>query len=443
MIAEQTPAKGGSRGTITVLTILGLALIALAVFLTRAGDNMFGMLVATDRLGISVSLVSQAMALKRLVFLVSLPVFGLLSDLISRRASLMGGAAIFGMGLLCKAVASAMPLYLAGEIGTAVGAAMVLPPLFALALEACSTQGLLASAAGGVLLIDAVSSHLASLLPSASFFQSGMAATSSWRWSYGLMSGIVLLAAAVGGALLWVSGAMARHRSWPERPVEAPRGWLWVLVLLGLLVTAFLIALASGGTHSVLYYFVRHVLQVDSPSGGGVFLASGLGFAAASLITAPLSDLLEGLPGSRARRSWARPALVVMGLAVICSGSFLLRVSGSLTEARVAMVALGSGYGLMTPSLIALLAVNTKHRWWASVVGLYEATCQLGMTVGSAGLAGMLARVGYVPNTVQAAETISGFRTILSITLGASVLALAAGAASAALHLLSSRSQRK
>jgi MFS family permease len=435
MSTEHTAAESGSRLAVVLLTVLGTALIAAMVFVAKSGDAMYGLFFATEHVGLRPASLAPTMMVARLVLMVSLPIFGLLSDLTNRRVCLIAGAGLFGTAIIAKALASAMPLYLAGEIAAAVGLAIVLPTVFALALDACRTYRLLASAAAGVLLIDALSSPLASSFPAK------IADAYGWRWSYGLMGGMVLLGTVAGGTLLLGAGAMARRRTWPERPGDAPRGWLWVLVVLGLVITASLVSLMDAATHSISIYLARDVLQVAVPSIGRLLAAFGLGLAGAAVIAAPLTDLLERSAVSWGRGSWARPAFVVFGLAVICSGAVLLRVSSGVTETSVAMALLGIGHGVMTPALVASLAMNVRHRWWASVIGLYQAAGHLATTVGAAGAAAMLARVGYVPNGAQSAETIAGFRSILSIALGVGVLALVVAAASAAVHLVSRRSQ--
>jgi MFS family permease len=417
---EHPDAEGRTRWPVVLLTVIGVALIASAIFLARTLDDTYGIFFAADQIGFQVSKVAHVALVKRAAFLFLLPVFGLLCDLTSRRGWLMGGAFVFGMGVMAKAAASKMPLYFVGEIGAAIGLAMALPALFALALEACWTHRVLASVAGGVLLIEAFMNNLTSSL---SF---KIAEASSWRWTYGLASGGVLLGAVVGGSLLLVSALMARRRFWPENRIEAPRGRWAPIVVLGLLAVALLICSVNSSAWSTIVYFMRYVLGLASASTATVFLGYRLGWIAAIIVAAPLADILEWLLGRRTRRSLARPAFVVAGIVVVCAGSALLRIADGSTGAAMAMTALGVGSGLATPSLIALLASNIKHRWWATAVSVYQVVCALGYAAASAGAGGMLNRFGYVPNLAQqSAETIAGFRIIFSITIVIGALALA------------------
>lgn len=424
-------AEGRPPGLIVLLTIIGVVLIASTIFLAQTLDDTYSAIFATDHILIPASSVGQVLLVKRIAFLFLLPIFGLLCDLLGRRSWLIGGAFILGVSIMTKAVASTMLVYFAAEIGFSIGLAMALPALFALALEACWTHHLLASVAGGMLLIQAFMSVLLPVL------SAKIAEASGIRWSFGIASGGVLLATVFGGMLLLISGFMARHRRWSEHRIEAPRGRGAFIVIIGLLMTIFLIYLVNIVTSQMIIYFVKYTPGLDITSIGIIFLGYKLGFIATLIVAAPMADLFEFLLGRRNQRSLSRPVFVMVGCVVFCAGSTLFRFSDSLAGATAAMVFLGAGSGLLMPSLIALLVSNIKHRWWATVISINQAACVLGIMVAGVGVPWMLSLIGYIPSVEQSAETITGFRTIFSITIAIGLSALAFGIMAAIVQMTS------
>lgn len=424
-------AEGRPPWLIVLLTIIGGVLIASTIFFAQTLDDTYGTYFATDHILIPASSLGQVLLVKRVAFLFLLPIFGLLCDLLGRRGWLIGGAFIFGVSIMVKAVASTMLVYFAAEIGASIGLAMALTALFALALEVCWTHHLLASVAGGVLLIQA---FMNLLLPALSL---KIAEASSIRWSFGIASGGVLLATVVGGTLLLISGFMASRHRWSEHRIEAPRGRWGFIVIIGLLMTIFLIYLVNIATSSMIIYFVRYTPGLDITSIGIIFLGYKLGFIATLIVAAPMADLLEWLLGRRNQRSLSRPVFVMVGCVVFCAGSTLFRFSDSIAGATVAMVFLGVGSGLLMPSLIALLVSNIKHRWWATVVSIYQVACVLGVMMAGAGVPCMLSLIGYMPSLEQSVETIAGFRTIFSITIAIGFFALVFGIVAAIVQMTS------
>jgi EmrB/QacA subfamily drug resistance transporter len=358
---------------------------------------------------IAPSTLSWVLNLYTIVAGASLVVCGVLVERRGRRRMLLLGTGAFAAASLWCALAPGVGMLLAGRVMQAVASALVTPASVALIVRAFPDSHRATAVAGWA----AVGSVAASLGPTLGGL---LVEWGGWRWAFyanlpGAAVGLVLtllvveesrddsprpIPDLVGAALIVVSvslvvGGLVQTRSW---------GWgdplVWLAIGAGLGLGAVLVrrswrhpapilditlfahrsfTLANLGT------FVFGVGFFASFFGYVLFLTDvwRRGTDAAGLLMTPLAlcgAVLAPLSGRIVRRRGAGVLLLPGGLCVAAGGSVLLVAAGG--EPQIvsvwlpALVLIGTGAGLVWPSLFAGVVADVPRERYAVATGINQ-----------------------------------------------------------------------
>ncbi|MGB9722445.1 MAG: hypothetical protein ACP5OO_00565 [Chloroflexia bacterium] len=320
---------------------------------------------------------------RTLVFALAAVLFGLLADEVGRGKVLAGGVAL-----------SAPVLVLAGRSGPglgqevcllllAVGLAMVLSPLLSILLAGVRTERLLATAAGLYLAVGGLASLVARSLFQVGTLQVGRLDLQVGTFQlplelgilhtpFGPFGGYLAVVAGLGGLLLALAGLSGRRLP-SEDPEVAGAGRRLPLLLLAswlataslALVLAFLSPLAQERA-GVSYDTVRFLLMALPVP---VVLVQFLG--------GPAADLFEWAVWRMSGRRGGRAVAAALGVLLLVAGFVLLLLATDISALTNAVPIVGIGYGLLGPSLLALVAGGLPRGRWGLAAGLYLAVTAL------------------------------------------------------------------
>jgi len=407
--------------------------------------------IAAD-LDVSLSTAQWSLTAALLCGAIAAPILGRLGDGPHRRLTLAGGLAVVTAGGVVSALATSLPVLVAGRAMQGVGLGLVpmtmaaardhLPrervtPVIAL-LSVCAAAGVGAgypltgliadglglsaaywfgAAVGAMALVAALAvvprSTTASGprldLPGAALLSLGLVALllaiaegNTWGWSSGAILG--LLAAAAVLLSLWVAQQLRARAPLVElRLLRHPA-----------VLTGNTVGLVQG---VAMYINISTVIAyVQTPS------AAGYGFSAsvvvAGLILVPFS--IASLTASRALPRLARTigerAILPLGaLTVGAASAFFALFHSGLWEAFAMMAILGVGLGLSFAAIPGLIVRSVPSDETGSAMGFYQVVRYVGFSLGSALTAAVLA--GHTPAGSQL-PTESGYGLALWVAVG-------------------------
>jgi MFS family permease len=93
--------------------------------------------------------------------------------------------------------------------------------------------------------------------------------------------------------------------------------------------------------------------------------------------------IIQALPFGRMSDRWGRERAMMLGLALIAVGLFLLAAMWQWETLLVAMFVYGVGFGFLFPAMTALIADETVPQTRGTVSGIFTAVYSLGVTVGT------------------------------------------------------------
>jgi MFS family permease len=373
---------------------------------------------------------------------------GAIGDRFGRKGALLTGLVAFGAGAAVSALSTAVPLMLAGRIGSGLGAALVLPNCVGVLVHATGEGrrrralaiwgalsgmgGIVGNTAGaGLLSTGRWQALFWGVVPFALLCAAGIAVIAkpsprAYRsldpagtlllvatsvallagiiegpergWGSGVVLGAFALAVVLGAAWVFVELRL-RHPLLDPRLFRAP---LLTSASLGMLVTWF----GSFG----LFYLNASLLQYGR---GFPVLAAGFGTLPIALPIVAGSRLIPGL----ATR---------LGIPVTLGAGFLF-LSGGLLGLSFAtrqpfavyalwLVVLGIGFALALPTLTAELASGLPSEQAGVAGGLQSATRELGSALGIAvaGTATVAVFARHLPAALQAHDPVP--RTVAEAT---------------------------
>lgn len=367
------------------------------------------------------STLSWVLNLYTIVGAATLIVAGVLVDRLGRKRMLVTGTAVFGVASLACAAAPTVGVLLAGRVLQAVGAALVTPASVALIVRAFPDEHRATAVAGWA----AVGSVAASVGPS---LGGVLVDAGGWRWAFlaNLPGGILGLVLAtrvveesrdpearpmpdlVGVLMIVVSvtlvvGGLVQSRAWgwDDRrvPTAVAIGVVLALVLVGrslrhpvpILDTALFrhrsFALANVATmcfgigfFAVFFGYVLFLTDVWHRSSRD-----------AGLLMTPLAicgAVLAPLAGRMVRRRGPGLPLFAGGLLVAAGALWLLVAAGA--EPHVysvwlpALTLVGSGAGMVWPSIFAGLVTDIERERYAVATGINQTLQRIATALGVA-----------------------------------------------------------
>jgi EmrB/QacA subfamily drug resistance transporter len=460
-----------------------IAAIVLSLFLA----SMEGTVVATAmptivaQLG-GFSIYSWVFAVYMLTSTTTVPLFGKLSDLFSRKAIYMISMALFLVGSVLCGSARSMDQLIFFRAIQGLGAGGVLPMAFTIVGDLFSLeqrarlQGLFSGIWGvssiigpliGGFLVDTVSWHWVFLI---NLFPGAIALTLVWfAWkeerrtdgmkvsidflgaglltltALMLLLGVSELGTPLGWGFLGASAILAMGLYWAERKAVDPILPLRLFRdrLFSVSIThGFLSGWAMFGSLSYVPLFVQAVIGTSATQAGLALMPMSLFWTLASIW------------GSRMLLKRSYRSLAVIGMLLLVAGAFLMTRIGVHTsqyEIMIYTAMMGTGMGLSVPAFLVAVqtAVNKKDLGIATSTVQYSRS--IGGTIGvsvlgaflSSGLASQLLHAGLDPTVISlndlvdpvagAAAAVQGpLRDALAIAM-AGMFLISLGAAAAGL----------
>lgn len=357
-----------------------VVLAYLSAFLTLLG----GLALA---LSVQASSALSALNLPRTFsFALAAVLFGLLADELGRGKVLAGGV-----------VLSALAFALAGRVGPglgeeisllllSLGLAMVLAPLLAILLAGVRTGRLLATASGLYLAVGGLASLVARSLFQIDTLQVGRLdlqvgtfqlplETGVLGAPFGPLGTVLALAAGLGilllGLAFWAGrGCPAGETTGEKRDGMRPASTPWLLLASWL----------AGASLALLLSFLSPFAQEKRVSSDVIrflLMALPVPVVLAQFLAGPIADLFNWAIFRMTGRQGGRAVVTLLGALLGGAGGILLLLAADISALTNAVPIIGVGYGLLGPSLIALVAESLPRRWWGLAAGLYLATAAL------------------------------------------------------------------
>ncbi len=351
-----------------------MPVLLLIVFIDLLG---FGLIVPLfpfygERLGASPVLITWAIAIYSLAQLISTPFWGRLSDAYGRRPILMMSmlGAVVGYVLLATAdtlwmlfVARALGGLMAGNLSAA----------FAYVTDISDEQnrarslGLIGAAFGlGFTVGPALGGLLAGNDPD------------SWRIMLPAVVAAVLSLVAFLGAWWFLDESLPRDQRKPlgsgAGGIPMPFRGLATRIDLGSLVTAgLLMSAATAMMQAIFPIWASHEFDFGPQTVGMAFFVLGI---LAVICQATLIGPLD-------RRFGAR-RIALFGVLATSAGLLVLGLATTHAAVLVALLLIGAGFGLFTPSVTTLVSLRAAAGERGSVMGAYQAAGSIGRIVGPA-----------------------------------------------------------
>lgn len=313
------------------------ALSALATLSTNILLPSLPLIAQSLRVGES-TLTAAVLGLFLAVFALAQLVVGPLSDRIGRRPVVLGGLAVFIGGSLVCAVATTLPLMLAGRVAQAVGVAAA--SVLARAAARDRFEGpQLAALLGRIMVVMAAAPGFSPLLGGL------VQAASGWR---ALFVVLVLAGLALAAAYAGIVGETLPAERRRRQPIGAlARGYIALLADARFMRPA----LATAAILGALFAFFGTAPLVLARDFGFTALQVGLFFAASVFVVFAAGQLA---PRWTAR--WGAPAVLRIGAAAaLLGGLSMLAASGAgLAGFALAACLFLFGMGLVSPTGTAL-----------------------------------------------------------------------------------------
>ncbi|UFJ40822.1 MFS transporter [Brevibacillus humidisoli] len=320
-----------------------------------------------------------------LVYMLSAPLFGALSDRWGRKRLILCGMLVLGVGTLLTGWASSFPALLAFRALTGLGAGMIEPTVFALIGDRVPYEQ--RGRATGIVMGALIGSTLFGVPLGTYFAQFG-----SWRWTFwgiGILAFVVLLVISWGipqdrpqkSAAGAASGLLGRS----FRAALSSRSVFFALL------STFLWFGALQGMFSNIGTYYHLTFQLDVRQIGLILMLAGFGSVLGNVIGGRMADKL----GKK----------VVIGLASIACAFGVLGISlieASIATAIMVHVAWATAFGFGQAALTAL-ASELHPEVRGTVMSLNSSAMYAGMVVASAASAPLLQQIGFAPIGVMCA----------------------------------------
>jgi MFS family permease len=286
----------------------------------------------SERLGISISTLAIIHGGISLFLLLLYPLLGFLAGQFGKANFMAAGVVLTGCSVALLQTAPNLALLVIGIILGVIGMALVYSGLLAYMMEAVTSRWLLTVAAAGY------------------------------------------VAAGLGVGLALLVHFLIRHRyHWPDEWLNEPRQPLSALNIVFALLLALCAAVAGGMLSQGFFYIAT---KYGSPDETVIALQTtwSIALLIGYLAGGVLGDLAHWLASRFLKRTFGRPAILLLGLLVACIGTVLLIAMGkALPQFRIALFVTGIGFGLFLPALLAHLAVQVRHQRRALLLSGYLA----------------------------------------------------------------------
>jgi MFS family permease len=309
---------------------------------------------------------SQALGMllwvRQILFVAGLLLSGLLAERVGERSLIAGSVVLSAAAIVVLGVAKQAALLFLALAGLGLGLGLLIPAVLVCLFEAVWSRGFLATVAGLYLGATSLGKMVGTIL--GPFI--GDQVPGGWV----VTGASVLGVGAVGLGGLALSHLLERGRSRPAGQIEPPPGRpeTWTLVLVGG------VALCAGIAMNTLHSW--SMIDDRWPETTGMRLSMFLGGSlAATWLAQSLSgfvaDLCDWLAVRATRRKWGRAFILILGALVLCGSIVLYLVSEDSTVAGIALIVAGIGWGMLGPSLVALVCAHVHPFKWGLALGLY------------------------------------------------------------------------
>jgi MFS family permease len=362
-VNEKPVASTGMRVLAAFVMFLAGSVVSLGIAISES--TSFNMLWNTsERLGVAISTLSLFNAVIMLVVLFLYPLFGFLAGRFGKAYFVAGGTLLIGLSIPIVQFAPSLVVLAIGRLLGTLGMILVYSGLLAYLMEAVTSRWFLACAAAGYVAIG-VSVNIA-----LNSFQS-LPKDANGVFLVALAS--AALGLLLGGALMLANWFIRRRYRWPDEWLDEPHQPFSAINIVFALFLALCTAIA-GGMLSQGFFFIA--LNYGSPEKTMSALQAtwSIALLIGYLAGGGLADLSHWLVSRFLRRTFGRPAILLLGLLVACIGTVLLIAMGkTLPQLRIAIFVAGIGFGLFLPALLAHLAVQVRHQRRALLISGYLA----------------------------------------------------------------------
>jgi MFS family permease len=382
---------------------------------------------------------------------VSAPIMGRMGDGPRRRATLLVGLAVVTLGGVLSALATTLPVLVAGRAMQGVGlglvpltmaaardhlpAPRVAPAVALLSVAAAAgvglgypVSGLIADVLGlsaaywfGALVAGTALVATLAVVPRSSATTDapldlagalllglalvalllGIAEGKTWGWSSPVIIG--LFAGAIAGFAIWT-----RHQMRTVTPLVELR-----LLRHPAVLTGDVCATVLGVAMYMFLSIVTEFVQTPSATGygfGASVVVAGLCLVPFSILSVSSARLLPWLG-----RTVGERAILPLGCAVVAiAGAFFALAHGALWEAFVTMSIVGVGMGLTFAAIPGMIVRAVPDHETGSAMGFYQVVRYVGFSLGSALAASILA--AHTPAGAHL-PAIGGYTTTLWIAI--------------------------
>lgn len=380
------------------------AVAGLALWASGAPSMVYPLYTADWNL--TPQVITTIFAVYPISLVVTLVIFGSLSDYTGRRFALLVGVATIALGVLLFAVAPGLPWLIAGRILQGIGVGLAMGPASAAMVE-FNSSGNSSRASSINTASTAVGLALATVVGGAFVQYLGFPLHLSY-W--------LLLVLAIGILVtVWflprpVAGSLAGGRWRPQR-VGVPRGLRTVFAVSSL-------SIAAGFSMGALLLSLGSQIAKD-------LIGTSNALVAGSVLS--VSAVLIGITAIAARRLQPRTSTITGGI-LTAIGMGLLALSASLHSLPVflaASIVAGAGYGLLFLGGLGLTNRHAPAHHRASTLSSVYLVAYLTQGIVAVSIGTTATGIGLEPALDIWAPVIA------LVCIGASVLALVAGRPSA------------
>ncbi|MFJ6015893.1 MFS transporter [Streptomyces sp. NPDC092952] len=364
-VADQAPPAPSPPARVPWATYTGVYLL---LFLIGTETFLVSPLLPTiaGSVGVSVAAAASTVTAYTLVYALTAPFLGAVSDRFGRRPTVLAGTVLFLLGNALAAVAGNLTVLIAARVLGALGAALAGPSIWAHIAETAPAPvrgravglGMALFSAGQVLGV-----------PAGSF----LAGWGGWRASFWALT--VLTAASAPLLLLQVKARPAQEAVAPLRFTSVFSVWRDG-VLRHILIVVFLLQAANLGAYTFLGSALhdRFGLSVDELGLLGILVGAG----------SALGSLAAGRIGDRARERGTGDARWIPVWCLLLGGGAVLAALGANSLVAYAAVLVWFFASGAFGTLVQTLLVSSRPELGATSSSWNSATLYAGTAVGVA-----------------------------------------------------------